>query len=72
MPESCLGERREGSTVVHKHGVAQQKLVIGVVGEGDAVVLSGLLLLDIGVREWLGLIAYRLNGSIDTLLPGPE
>lgn len=24
------------------------------------------------VREWLGLIAYRLSGKIDQLLPGPE
>lgn len=33
---------------------------------------DGLVLVDTGVREWLGLIAYRLNGSTDTLLPGPE
>jgi uncharacterized SAM-binding protein YcdF (DUF218 family) len=33
---------------------------------------NGLELVDIGVREWLGLIAYRLAGSIDALLPGPQ
>ncbi|KAK0329552.1 hypothetical protein LTR94_036327, partial [Friedmanniomyces endolithicus] len=33
---------------------------------------NGLQLIDTGVREWVGLIAYRLNGSIDSLLPGPE
>jgi len=33
---------------------------------------NGLQLVDIGVREWLGLIAYRLAGSTDTLLPRPE
>ena len=33
---------------------------------------DGLQLVDTGVREWLGLVAYRLNGSTDTLLPGPE
>ena len=26
---------------------------------------------DIAVREWMGLIAYRLTGKIDELLPGP-
>jgi uncharacterized SAM-binding protein YcdF (DUF218 family) len=33
---------------------------------------NGLELVDIGVREWLGLIAYRLAGSTDALLPGPQ
>jgi hypothetical protein len=23
------------------------------------------------VREWIGLLAYRLTGKIDDLLPGP-
>ncbi|MBI5261590.1 MAG: YdcF family protein [Bradyrhizobium sp.] len=32
---------------------------------------DGLVRTDIGVREWLGLIAYRLAGRIDELLPGP-
>lgn len=26
----------------------------------------------LGVREWIGLVAYRLSGRIDELLPGPE
>jgi uncharacterized SAM-binding protein YcdF (DUF218 family) len=33
---------------------------------------DGLQLVDIGVREWLGLIAYRMAGYTDALLPGPE
>jgi uncharacterized SAM-binding protein YcdF (DUF218 family) len=33
---------------------------------------NGLQLVDIAVREWLGLIAYRLAGSTDALLPGPQ
>lgn len=33
---------------------------------------NGLELVDIGVREWLGLVAYRLAGSTDELLPGPQ
>jgi len=24
------------------------------------------------MREWLGLVAYRLTGKIDDLLPGPS
>jgi uncharacterized SAM-binding protein YcdF (DUF218 family) len=33
---------------------------------------DGLQLVDTGAREWLGLIAYRVTGRIDALLPGPE
>jgi len=32
---------------------------------------EGLQLVDSAAREWLGLIAYRITGKIDTLLPGP-
>ena len=33
---------------------------------------DGLHLVNTGVREWLGLIAYRVSGGTDALLPGPE
>jgi uncharacterized SAM-binding protein YcdF (DUF218 family) len=33
---------------------------------------AGLGRVDLGAREWLGLIANRLTGKSDTLLPGPE
>jgi uncharacterized SAM-binding protein YcdF (DUF218 family) len=33
---------------------------------------DGLGRTDIGMREWMGLVAYRLTGKIDTLLPGPD
>lgn len=33
---------------------------------------DGLQLVDTGVREWLGLIAYRVAGGTDALLPAPE
>jgi len=34
-------------------------------------VSSGLRLLDLAVHEWLGLIAYRVTGKTDALLPSP-
>jgi len=35
------------------------------------VAVEGLGRTDLAVREWIGLIAYRLTGKIDELLPGP-
>ena len=32
---------------------------------------GGLRLLDAAVKEWIGLVAYRLTGRTDALLPGP-
>ena len=32
---------------------------------------EGLVKTDFAVREWIGLIAYRLTGKTDDLLPGP-
>jgi uncharacterized SAM-binding protein YcdF (DUF218 family) len=37
-----------------------------------AVAAEGLGKTDIAMREWMGLIAYRMTGRIDELLPGPE
>lgn len=37
-----------------------------------AVAADGLGKTDIAMREWMGLIAYRMTGKIDELLPGPE
>lgn len=34
-------------------------------------VSGGLMELDLGVREWIGLVVYRLTGRIGSLLPGP-
>jgi uncharacterized SAM-binding protein YcdF (DUF218 family) len=33
---------------------------------------DGLARTDTGLREWLGLVAYRLAGRTDALLPGPD
>jgi uncharacterized SAM-binding protein YcdF (DUF218 family) len=35
------------------------------------LLLDGLVRTDVAVREWIGLIAYRLTGKIDDLFPGP-
>ncbi|MEO6839586.1 MAG: YdcF family protein [Bradyrhizobium sp.] len=45
-------------------------------GRGDLFTFSniateGLGRTEVGLREWLGLIAYRTTGKIDELLPGP-
>jgi uncharacterized SAM-binding protein YcdF (DUF218 family) len=48
------------------------------VGDGNNLLtftnfaVDGLTHTDVGVREWIGLIAYRLTGKIDDLFPGPK
>ena len=45
-------------------------------GLGDLFVINmgmdGLSRTEIAIREWLGLVAYRLNGKTDALFPGPD
>jgi uncharacterized SAM-binding protein YcdF (DUF218 family) len=42
-----------------------------VLAFGD-IANDGLGRTDLGLREWMGLIAYRLTGKTDALLPGPN
>jgi uncharacterized SAM-binding protein YcdF (DUF218 family) len=37
----------------------------------ENIAVDGLGRTDVAVREWIGLLAYRLTGKIDELLPGP-
>jgi len=46
-------------------------------GRGDLfsfsnIAVDGLGRIDVAVREWIGLIAYRATGRIDELFPGPS
>ena len=34
--------------------------------------IDGLASVDIGMREWIGLVAYRISGKTGELFPGPE
>ncbi len=34
--------------------------------------IDGLASVDVSVREWIGLVAYRLSGKTDALFPGPD
>ena len=34
-------------------------------------VIDKVIMLDYSVREWVGLLAYRLAGKTDTLFPAP-
>lgn len=38
---------------------------------GGQTAAEGLIMTDVAVREWIGLIAYRFAGYTDALLPGP-
>jgi uncharacterized SAM-binding protein YcdF (DUF218 family) len=35
------------------------------------IAVDGLSRTDIATREWIGLLAYRINGKSDELFPGP-
>jgi hypothetical protein len=56
---------------------SSSQLAFSAGGRRDALsfttlALDGMSRTDIAVREWFGLIAYRVTGQIDDLLPGSE
>jgi uncharacterized SAM-binding protein YcdF (DUF218 family) len=44
----------------------------GAAAEGFVVFHQGLERVDLAVKEWLGLVAYRLSGRTDALWPSPK
>jgi hypothetical protein len=34
--------------------------------------IDGLASVDVGMREWMGLVAYRITGKTSELFPGPD
>jgi uncharacterized SAM-binding protein YcdF (DUF218 family) len=71
MPRSVGIFRRVGFEVV-PYPVAQHTLGDGLDWWPHENVLDRLFMLDASVREWIGLLAYRLTGKTDTLFPGPD
>jgi uncharacterized SAM-binding protein YcdF (DUF218 family) len=57
--EACPVDWRAGSSA------ADMFWFTGTAGEGFGRT-------DLAIREWIGLLAYRLEGRIDELFPGPE
>jgi uncharacterized SAM-binding protein YcdF (DUF218 family) len=42
------------------------------ISDFEIFAVQGLRRTDIAVREWVGLVTYRLRGRIDRLFPGPN
>ena len=68
MPRAVGTFRAQGFDVVPYP--VDYRLPLG--GTGLAPVSLGLSLLDLGVREWLGLAAYRMAGYSSELWPSPS
>lgn len=70
MPRSVGAFRHAGFDVV-PYPVDFRTGAPGDLLAGTTSVGSGLARVDLAVREWAGLLAYRLSGRTDSLLPGP-
>lgn len=71
MPRSVGIFRRVGFPVV-PYPVAQRTLGGGLDLVPQSHIVDRLFMLDMAIREWIGLLAYRLTGKTDELLPGPR
>lgn len=71
MPRSVGIFRRAGFSVI-PYPVARHTL-----GNAEDLlphknIVERLFMVQHGIREWIGLLAYRLTGKTDALFPGPE
>ncbi len=71
MPRS-VGVFRQAGFAVTPYPVDFRTMGGGPVNAPFASVSDGLRRLDVAMREWAGLVVYRLTGRTDALLPGPE
>lgn len=69
MPRA-MGSFRQAGFPVEAHPVAWRTRPRTSITPGG-VLSAGLSSLDIATHEWIGLIAYRLTGKTDALLPSP-
>ena len=71
MPRS-VGLFRKAGFSVEAHPVDWRVGGRGDVLQFTALSLDGLDRVNVGIREWMGLVAYWATGKIDRLLPGPS
>ncbi len=71
MPRSVGTFRRQGFDVI-SWPVDYRTRGRGEIWEGFGSIPQGLERMDLAVKEWLGLIAYRISGRTGELWPGPE
>jgi uncharacterized SAM-binding protein YcdF (DUF218 family) len=70
MPRS-VGLFRKAGFAVEPYPVDWRTGKGGDILAFSPVAVEGLERTDIGIREWMGLVAYWVTGKIDDLLPGP-
>jgi len=71
MPRSVGIFRRVGFSVI-PYPVAPHTLGGSLDWWPQTNVFDRLFMLDMSVKEWIGLLAYRLTGKTDELFPGPR